>query len=115
MLITRVFKDEEKIGYLDLEAIEGAVRDSMHQVGGVLLEHLLNAQGVKHQSCRISCEAGHQAELVGYRSKKITTVVAPVVVTRAYYYCEDCQKGMIPRDQDLDIVKTPLSHPEFAG
>lgn len=42
-LMTRVFQDKEKRGGLDLEATELSIRHLMHQVGGVFLEKLINA------------------------------------------------------------------------
>lgn len=92
-----------------MEATELAIRHSIHQVGGVFLEKLINADGGGHQGARIPCGAGHQAGHIDYRIKDVTTVLSPVEIKRAYYYCADCQKGMIPKDQDLDIVGTSFS------
>jgi hypothetical protein len=38
-------------------------------------------------------------------------VMSPVDVSRAYYYCERCRDGIIPKDLALDIVWTPASVP----
>jgi hypothetical protein len=43
------------------------------------------------------------------RSKGVTTVVGKVEIERAYYYCKECEDGVIPKDQELDIVGTSLS------
>jgi hypothetical protein len=52
-LIGRIFQDKEKSGHLDLEATELSIRHCMHQVGGVFLEKLLNADaGVDRGSPR---------------------------------------------------------------
>jgi len=59
---------------MDLEATEMTIRDCMHQVGGVFLEKLINADGGGHQGARIPCGSGHQAEFLDYRTKKVTTV-----------------------------------------
>ena len=48
------------MGSLDLEASEMAIRMAMRQLGGVLLEKLLNADGGGQ---------GHQAEFGDYSSK----------------------------------------------
>lgn len=97
------------MGSLDLEASEMAIRAAMHQLGGVLLEKLLNADGGGHQGAHIDCGQGHQAEFVDYRGKKIVTVLAPVEVVRAYYHCAACHGGKIPKDEELDIAGTSLS------
>lgn len=96
-------------GPLDLEATEAALRTSLHQVGGVLLERLLNADGGSYQGPRMACGQGHEAEFVDYRSKTVLTVLAAVQVQRAYYHCAECAAGVIPKDRELDIVATSFS------
>jgi len=86
-----------------------AIRAAMHQLGGVLFEKFLNADGGGHQGAHIDCGQGHQAEFVDYRGKKIVTVLAPVEVVRAYYHCAACHGGKIPKDEELDIAGTSLS------
>jgi hypothetical protein len=108
-LVTRVLREARRRGSLDLEATEMATRTTMHQIGGRVLEQLLNADGGGHQGARIPCGAGHHAAFVGYRRKQVHTVLAPVAVQRAYYYCAPCQQGVIPKDQALDIVGTAFS------
>jgi hypothetical protein len=46
---------------------------------------------------------------VGYRGKQILTVLSAVDVQRAYYHCSDCQSGLAPKDQELDVVGSSLS------
>ncbi len=41
--------------------------------------------------------------------KGLVTVLSPVEVRRAYYHCEVCGEGVIPKDRDLDIVGTSFS------
>jgi hypothetical protein len=40
-----VLQDRQRLGHLDLEASEMSIRAVMHQMGGVLLEKLLNSDG----------------------------------------------------------------------
>lgn len=96
-------------GRLDLEASEMAIRSSMHQLGGSLLEKVLNADGGGYVGQQVDCGQGHQARWVDYRSKEIVTVLASVQVERAYYHCRDCGAGVIPKDRDLDIVGSGFS------
>jgi hypothetical protein len=93
----------------DLEAAEMAIRASMHAVGGVMLEKLLNSDGGGYAGARVACGAGHEACFIDYRSKGLTTVLAPVAVRRAYYHCAACAGGVIPKDQALDVVGTSFS------
>lgn len=85
------------------------VRAAMHQVGGVLLEELVNADGGGYRGPHLPCGQGHQAAFVGYRRKEVLTVLAPVPIQRAYYRCARCGGGVIPKDQALDIVGTAFS------
>lgn len=94
---------------LDLEATEMALRSSMHQIGGRLLERLLNAESNGHVGARRDCGHGHQAVFVDYRNKQLLTVLSSIELRRAYYYCECCGEGIVPRDRELDIVGTSFS------
>lgn len=109
-LIQRSFGDRGLAGCIDLEALEMAIRHSMHEVGGVLLEKLVNADtGGPSSDRRIDCRAGHEMEFVGYRRKRVTTVLSPIDIRRAYYRCRDCGEGVIPKDRELGIEGTSFS------
>jgi len=106
-LLTRILgKNGDPV--VDLEATEMAIRSSMHRVGGVFLEKLLDSDP-GYRGPRIECGQGHQAEFIDYRSKGVLTVLAPIRVRRAYYHCPSCEEGAIPKDSDLDIVSTSFS------
>jgi len=107
--LARVLRDQDRMGHLDLEALELALRSSMHQIGGVLLEKLLNSDEGGYAGTRTKCGQGHLAEFVEYRRKEVLTVLSRVAVQRAYYYCSVCAGGVIPKDQELDIVGTCFS------
>ncbi|MEP7273192.1 MAG: UPF0236 family protein, partial [Acidobacteriota bacterium] len=94
---------------LDLEATEMGIRASMHGVGAVVLEKLLNSDLGGYQGARVKCAAGHEASFVDYRIKEVTTVVGPVRIRRAYYHCGRCRNGVLPKDELLDIVGTSFS------
>ena len=108
-IVRRVFQDIERLGHADLEASEMAIRASSHQMGGSLLEKLLNADGGGYRGVAMECGKGHRAEFIEYRDKQLLTALSPVEVKRAYYHCEECQDGVIPKDRDLDIVDTSFS------
>jgi hypothetical protein len=94
---------------VDLEASELAIRAASHRIGGSLLEKLLNADGGGYRGASIPCGKGHSARFVEHRNKGLLTVLAPVDVSRAYYHCDSCGKGMAPKDEALDIVDTGFS------
>lgn len=85
-----------------------AIRSSMHQVGGALLERLLGLDP-GYRGPRTKCRRGHEAEFVDYRSKHVLTVLSRIRLHRGYYHCAPCQEGVIPRDAELDIVATSFS------
>jgi hypothetical protein len=93
---------------LDLEAAEKAIREMGKRVGRSLLEKLLNIE-IGSEPGLIACGSGHMAKQRELRSKQITTVLGPVTLQRAYYYCGQCGDGVIPRDRELDVVSTSLS------
>lgn len=53
-----------------MEALELALRSAMHQIGGVLLEKLLNSDEGGYGGTRIKCGQGHLAEFVDTAAKK---------------------------------------------
>ena len=108
-IVRGVFQDIERLGHVDLEASEMAIRASSHQMGGSLLKKLLNWDGGGYRGVAMECGKGHRAEFIEYRDKQLLTALSPVEVKRAYYHCEDCQDGVIPKDRDLDIVDTSFS------
>ena len=107
--LDRVWRDQERMGPVDLEALELALRSTMRQIGGVLLEKLLNSDEGGYGGTRVECGQGHAAEFVEYRCKEILTVLSKVAVERAYYYFPACAGGVIPKDHELDIVGTGFS------
>jgi hypothetical protein len=94
---------------MDLEAVEKAVRGMGQRVSGNLMEKVLNADRGKYKGSRIECGKGHEAKYQEQREKQLVTVVGKVQVKRAYYHCEECKRGVIPKDEELDIVGTSLS------
>ncbi len=95
-------------GAPDLEASELFIRSSVHEVGGKLLERVLNHDGGA-AGASVKCGAGHAVAFVDYRSKELTTVLGTIRLRRGYYYCGECGKGVLPRDEQLDIVGTSFS------
>jgi hypothetical protein len=92
----------------DLEASEMFLRDSLHAVGAQVLGRVLNrARGA--EAAAVKCAAGHEAVLVDYRRKRVTTVLGPIRIKRAYYYCAECRQGLVPQDVQLDIKSTSFS------
>src|SRR5215813_10721229 len=62
-----------------------------------------------YRRVRMECGKGHRAQFIEYRHKHLLIALSPVEVKRAYYHCEECNAGVIPKDRDLDIVDTSFS------
>lgn len=88
--------------------VETAIRTAMIELGAGLLEDVLAADS-GYAGPRVDCGAGHQARFVGYRGKRLDTVLGPLTLTRAYYHCGDCGGGVIPRDEQLEVAGASLS------
>jgi len=86
-----------------------AIRAAMHQMGGALLEKLLNSDAGGYRGAHLDCGHGHSAEFTGYRGKQIVTVLSSIEVQRAYYHCPSCQSGLVPKDRELDVVGSSFS------
>ena len=84
------------------------IRAGMLKLGGGVLGKLLGADP-GYRGPRVDCGAGHQAEFVSYRDKVIDTVLGPVTLSRAWYHCADCKRGLAPRDAELGVAATSLS------
>jgi hypothetical protein len=98
-----------KEGRIDLESIEMCIRSSMHHLGGIMLETLLNSDDGGYEGKSILCGHGHVYEFLEYRDKEVLTVLGAVKINRAYYYDRQCGNGMCPKDRKLDIQGTSFS------
>jgi hypothetical protein len=91
-----------------LEAAERAIRAGLTRLGAGVLEDLLAADPGYHGP-RTGCGAGHQAEFVSRRDKKVDTVLGPVTIRRSWYHCDQCGHGFAPRDEQLGTAGQTMS------
>jgi len=108
-LLKRIFYERQKSGGLDLEAVEMAVRCSVHQAGSAVLSQLLEFDPPISEHRQLPCSCGHTARYVELRSKPVLTAVGQAECLRPYYLCEHCHRGQFPVDVELDIENTELS------
>jgi hypothetical protein len=92
-----------------LEAVETALRTTLHQAGAAALSELLQFQAPPPEQRQMPCPCGQHAQYQGLRSKPVLTVVGPARVSRPYYLCSHCHQGQFPADVELDIVDTEVS------
>jgi hypothetical protein len=81
----------------------------MHNIGSIILEKLLNADGGDYKGRYVGRDNGLSYEFVDYRDKEVLTALGQVRVTRAYYYNCESGKGFCPKDESLDIEGTSYS------
>jgi hypothetical protein len=108
-LLQRIFSQRQKGGGLDLEAVEMAVRCSVHQAGAAVLSQWLEFAPPGPDLRQLPCSCGHTARYVELRAKPVLTAVGKAESLRPYYLCERCHRGQFPVDVELDIENTELS------
>jgi hypothetical protein len=108
-LLGRVFAQRRQDGRTDLEAVESALRTTLHQAGAAALSELLQFQAPADDQRQLSCRCGHHAQYQEIRCKPILTIVGPVRLARPYYLCSQCHVGQFPVDVELDIENTEFS------
>jgi hypothetical protein len=108
-LLQRIFSQRQNSGGLDLEAVEMAVRSSVHQAGAAVLDQLLEFGPPNPEHRQLPCSCGHAARYVELRAKPVLTAVGKAECLRPYYLCEHCHRGQFPLDVELDIENTELS------
>lgn len=108
-MLQRIFCERQNRGGLDLEAVEMAIRCSMHQTGAAVLSHWLEFDPPSSERRQLTCTCGHTARYVELRSKAVLTAVGSAECVRPYYRCEHCHCGQFPVDVELDLENTELS------
>ena len=94
---------------MDLEAVELALRTSLHQAGATALTALLRFDAPSAEQRQLPCPCGDTARYVELRPKSVLTAVGAATCLRPYYLCEHCHHGQFPVDKELDIENTELS------
>lgn len=94
---------------LDLEALETTVRRQALHLAGRAVEQRLNADHSDARPEHARCHCGQMARYAGRRRKRFLSVLGPLELERAYFYCAACRQGFCPRDRQLGLQKTSLS------
>jgi hypothetical protein len=108
-LLCRVFAQRRKDGRTDLEAVESALRATLHQAGAAALSELLQFEAPAADQRQLSCLCGQHAQYQEIRCKPVLTIIGPVRISRPYYLCSQCHVGQFPVDVELDIENTEFS------
>ena len=86
---------------MDFEAVEMAARRQALRLAAHALEQRLNADTSDHAGPELPCSCGGQAQYHGRHDKTFESVLGPLQLQRAYYYCAQCESGFCPRDRAL--------------
>ena len=78
-----------------------AARRQALRLAARALEQRLNADTSDHQGPQLPCSCGGQAQYHGRHDKTFESVLGPLQLSRAYYYCAQCESGFCPRDRAL--------------
>lgn len=94
---------------MDFEAVEIAARRQALRLAARALEQRLNADTSDHVGPELPCACGGQAQYHGRHEKTFESVLGPLQLQRAYYYCAPCESGFCPRDRALRMELFSLS------
>lgn len=108
-LLGRIFTERKQSGGLDLEAVEMAFRDALHQAGAAALTQLLQFPEPAADERTIACPCGHQARYRELRSRRLLTALGEVELLRPWYLCPQCHNGQFPVDRLLDVENCDCS------
>ena len=94
---------------VDLEAVEGALREAVLAAGAKVLEALLRDVGVGRRETAVRCRCGTPMRSSGTAAKTLYTLLGEVRFERSRYACPACGKARYPGDEELGVVKTSRS------
>ena len=80
-----------------------AARRQALRLAARALEQRLNADTSDHAGPELPCSCGGQAQYHGRHDKTFESVLGPLQLQRAYYYCAQCESGFCPRDRALRL------------
>ena len=93
----------------DFGAFEEALRREALGIAAQMAAARFNADHSDRSGSTIACACGRPAQYVSRRPKTFITLMGPMRLERAYYYCPACRRGGCPRDRALDLQDTSLS------
>jgi hypothetical protein len=94
---------------LDLEALEGAIREAALSAGAKVIETLLSGVGVGRREAAVRCRCGMPMASSGTQAKTVCTLLGEVRFERSRYACPACGAARYPGDEELGVVQTSRS------
>lgn len=80
-----------------------AARRQALRLAARALEQRLNADTSDQAGPELPCPCGGRAHYHGRHQKTFGSVLGPLRLNRAYYYCAQCKSGFCPRDRALGM------------
>jgi hypothetical protein len=108
-LLGLIFAARSKTGQIDLEAVEMALRSTLHQAGAAALSQLLRFAEPAEDHREIPCGCGQRAHYHELRTRSVLTAVGKAELSRPYYLCPYCHHGQFPVDAQLNVENKELS------
>jgi hypothetical protein len=97
-IIEELYSQEFSLVQHDFRMLEELVKAKMQILGQGLLQRIVNKEKNGYQGSSIPCECGNSKYFVQYRPRQILTLFGQITIERAYYYCPDCGKSLVPYD-----------------
>lgn len=95
--LEQMLGDNSSVAEMTLSEIEEMALAVGAETGSVLTVTLVAANEMQGQKERPDCPVcGQEMRHKGYRKKAVITRTGEVNIRRAYYYCENCRKGLFP-------------------
>ena len=95
---------------MDLEAVEVALRRVALSLAARVVERRLNQDHSDRHLPDPACpRCGRAARYVERRTKTFVSVLGPLELERAYFYCSPCGSGFFPRDRALGLSDSTLT------
>lgn len=95
----------EHVGAGSLAEAEVAAEAVRRACGEAVLTTAMRQQSGRatYRGTRLTCECGGEARFVGYRERWVKAVAGEVQVSRAYYHCRGCGRGLLPWDKEQGL------------
>lgn len=103
------FKDDFQLVGHDFGAMEELVQQKMQLLGSGLVQKLVNSQRNGYQGSSLYCSCGGSMKFVQHRNRDIHTLFGWIKIRRAYYYCADCGKSLVPYDKSSGLGAEQVS------
>ncbi len=85
--LMKVIEEVEGVAEGDLKGLEEKIYEGIFKIGRKLMEGAMK-KGEEPVQTKVKGECGHDQKLVGYRPKKLLTMLGEVEYKRAYYQCQ---------------------------